>query len=259
MPIVEFSNFTPDKKPPLYECFDPATGQILSSCELGYPSCYGIPGLEVHLGRSFKDIQKEIPKVVSEKEFDQYDDSTFHFVPDDSHVMRIVASEALQKGEQMPYHYGWCSNRFFLVNYGFGIPNNPMDAITIRMKADLADPESEKLILLHREGKQKKYLATVKSYLETSLGLTNVTKPLILTFALGQLQQSLASDFGSTTSTTLDQDRSNLETGQYSSARVRQALEYRIQMKEIYHYHINKVITKLRKCSSGVEAMTYWA
>lgn len=94
MPIIEFSNYTPDKKPPLYECVD-SQGQVVASCELGYPSCYSIPGIEVHLGRKFEEVKNDIPKIVSEKEFDSFDDQTFHFAPDDSHSMRIVATEPL--------------------------------------------------------------------------------------------------------------------------------------------------------------------
>lgn len=154
MPIIECANFTPDKKPPRYECVTPE-GIVLASCDLGYPSTYGIPGIEAHLGRSIEDVKKELPKIVSEKEFDVLDDSSFCFVPDDTHTLRIVASEPLVKGEQMPYHYGWCNSRFFLINYGFFIPNNPMDAIVVKMRVN----GEEKLVLLHKEGSQKKFLA----------------------------------------------------------------------------------------------------
>jgi hypothetical protein len=74
MPIVECSNFTPDKKAPLYETYDPVTNEVLTKCELGYPSCYGIPGMEVHLGRPFSEVKKQISAIVSEREFDEYDD-----------------------------------------------------------------------------------------------------------------------------------------------------------------------------------------
>ena len=132
MPIVECSNYTIDKRPPIYECVD-SEGNVLSTCELGYPNTYGIPGLESHLGRGIEEVKKELPKIVSEVEFDVLDEHSFYFEPENSHTLRIVASEDLQAGEQMPYHYGWCSNRFFLMNYGFHIPSNPMDAISIKM------------------------------------------------------------------------------------------------------------------------------
>jgi|LauGreDrversion4_2_1035121.scaffolds.fasta_scaffold1651841_1 hypothetical protein len=69
MPIIEFSNFTPDQKPPLYKCID-SEGQVVAQCDIGYPSTYGIPGLEVHLGRPLEYVKKELHKLVSEKEFD---------------------------------------------------------------------------------------------------------------------------------------------------------------------------------------------
>lgn len=156
MPIIECSNFTPDKLPPRYECVD-AEGSVLASCDLGYPSTYGIPGLEVHLGRHIEEVKKELPKLVSEKEFDILDDHSFFFEPEDSHMLRIVASEDLKAGEQMPYHYGWCNNRFFLINYGFHIPSNPMDAIVIKIRH--THDGQEKIVLLHRDGKQKKFLS----------------------------------------------------------------------------------------------------
>jgi hypothetical protein len=69
MPVLECSNFTPYLKPPVYECVD-AEGNLLTTCNLGYPSTYGIPGLEAHLGRPFSEVKKDLPKIVSEKEFD---------------------------------------------------------------------------------------------------------------------------------------------------------------------------------------------
>jgi len=202
MPVIEMSNTTPDKKPPLYQCVDSKTGEVLTSCELGYPSCYGIPGLEVHLGRSFEEVKKQIASIVSEREFDPYDDKTFYFVPEDHHRMRLIATEPLKKGEQMPYHYGWCSNRFFLINYGFCLPNYPMDAVAIPMK-DAQD--KERLVLLHRDGPQKKFLGLCHEVLG-GLRQTQTDSSLrlpTLTYALGLLQQQYRFDFKYTT---LEQD-----------------------------------------------------
>jgi hypothetical protein len=70
-----------------------------------------------------------------------------------------VATEPLVKGEQMPYHYGWCSSRFLLINYGFCLPNNPADALVIRLPID----GEEKILLLHRNNKQDKFLEALKT------------------------------------------------------------------------------------------------
>ena len=83
-------------------------------------------------------------------------------MPSEEHTFRIVATEPLLKGEQIPYHYGWCSSRFFLINYGFCLPNNPMDAITLRMRFQ----QEEKIVLLHRGGQQKQFLQLCASILK---------------------------------------------------------------------------------------------
>jgi hypothetical protein len=82
----------------------------------------------------------------------------------------------------MPYHYGWCSNRFFQINYGFHIPTNPMDAIVIKMR----DGQSgkEKHVLLHRNGKQTKFVALCTSILEATTG-SHLSRQAILAYALG--------------------------------------------------------------------------
>ena len=107
------------------------------------------------MGRTLAEIKSEIPKLVSEKVFDTVDEHSFYFEPSDDCTFQIIASEPLKKGEQMPYHYGWCNNRFFLINYGFCIPNNIMDAFVIRL--ELASGE-QKIVLLHRGGSQKLFL-----------------------------------------------------------------------------------------------------
>jgi len=116
----------------------------------------------VHLGKSYSEVKKEFSKVLSEKEYQPLDDHTFYFDPKDECTMRIIATEPLKKGQQMPYHYGWCTNRFFLINYGFLIPNNPMDAVVIRMNDVQGD---EKIVLLHREGTQKHFLKLCRELL----------------------------------------------------------------------------------------------
>lgn len=93
-PIVECSNFTIDKRPPLYECVD-SFGNVLTSCELGYPSTYGVAGLETHLGRGIEEVKKELPSIVSEVDFDVLDENSFFFQPENAHTLRIVASEDL--------------------------------------------------------------------------------------------------------------------------------------------------------------------
>jgi hypothetical protein len=53
----------------------------------------------VHLGRSFEEVKSQIPSIISEREFDDYDDNTFFFVPEDHHRMQLKATEPLKKGE----------------------------------------------------------------------------------------------------------------------------------------------------------------
>jgi hypothetical protein len=98
VPVIEFSNFTPDLKPPMYRLVD-KNGNTLVSCNLGYPNCYGIPGLEAHLGKPFNIVKEKISSVISEVEIDTLDDSSFYFDPKDEHIMEIVATEPLKKGE----------------------------------------------------------------------------------------------------------------------------------------------------------------
>jgi hypothetical protein len=93
--------------------------------------------------------------------------------------MRLVATEPLKAGEQMPYHYGWCSNRFFLINYGFFIPKNPMDAVVIRVR----DPKAEgqdKIVLLHRGAPQKKFIELCYSLLTSIPTLISHDSPSAL-------------------------------------------------------------------------------
>lgn len=66
----------------------------------------------------------------------------------------------------MPYHYGNCSNRFFLVNYGFCLPNHKDDAITLRINLR----GEMKIVLIHRGGGQAKYLSLIAEHLK-DLGL----------------------------------------------------------------------------------------
>ena len=49
-------------------------GNIITTGNIGYPTYFSIPGLEVHHGRTLKDIKKDINKVVSEKAFDSMDE-----------------------------------------------------------------------------------------------------------------------------------------------------------------------------------------
>jgi hypothetical protein len=102
-------------------------------------------------------------------------------VPEDDHVLKIVASEPLKKGEQMPYHYGWCSSRFFFINYGFCLANYPMDAITLKLFSN----GEEKVVLLHRDSSQTLFLKEVAKVL-ASLGLNN-SRTSTLSYALGQV------------------------------------------------------------------------
>ena len=124
MPLIEFSNFTPDQPAPLYRIVN-GEGKVLTECTLGYPNCYGLPGLETHMGRPYSQIKSEVASVVSEVEIDEAGDAAFYFEPKESDLrMEIIARTPLKRGEQMPYHYGHCSSRFFFVNYGFCLPNN---------------------------------------------------------------------------------------------------------------------------------------
>ena len=54
------------------------------------------------------------------------------------------------------------SSRFFLVNYGFCYPNNTADAVFIKMNLR----GEEKIVLLHRNGAQEKYLGLVEEILK---------------------------------------------------------------------------------------------
>jgi len=93
--------------------------------------------------------------VVSEVKIDEADDAAFYFEPIASDLrMELVASAPLKQGEQMPYHYGYCSSRFFFINYGFCLPNNQADAINLRLNLR----GEEKIVLLHRNGSQDKFL-----------------------------------------------------------------------------------------------------
>lgn len=92
--------------------------------------------------------------MVSELDIDEAGDAAFYFEPKENDLkMEIVASTQLKKGEQMPYHYGHCSSRFFFINYGFCLPNNIADAVTIKMSIR----DEEKIVLLHRDGSNSKF------------------------------------------------------------------------------------------------------
>ncbi len=116
------------------------------------------------MGRPFKAIEPLISSVVSEVPIDEAGDAAFYYEPSQEGLrMEIVARSNLKSGEQMPYHYGHCSSRFFMINYGFCLPNNQADAIAIRV----AVKGEEKLVLLHRGGPQDKYLGLIAECLES--------------------------------------------------------------------------------------------
>ena len=101
--------------------------------------------------------------MVSEIDIDEAGDAAFYFEPKEENLrMEIVARTPLKRGEQMPYHYGHCSSRFFFVNYGFCLPNNQADAITLRVHLR----GEEKIVLLHRNCSQDKYLALIAEILK---------------------------------------------------------------------------------------------
>ena len=86
---------------------------------------------------------------MTEKEYQLEANDAYFFDPKDECIFKIIATKPLKARQQMPYHYGWMTSRFFLINYGFFIPNNPMDAVVIRINDVQGD---EKIVLLHREG-----------------------------------------------------------------------------------------------------------
>ena len=84
----------------------------------------------------------------------------------------------------MPYHYGWCSNRFFLINYGFCLPNNPMDAVSLKMKDSKG---ADRIVLLHRDGSQKKFLTLCHEILNGIMGCDVPLRLPALTYGLALL------------------------------------------------------------------------
>ena len=72
MPIQECFNHTEGEKG-IFQVVD-SQGQVLNTNDIGYPSYYAIPGLEVYFGKSLEDVKKELPKLVSEKPFDNIED-----------------------------------------------------------------------------------------------------------------------------------------------------------------------------------------
>lgn len=145
IPILECSNFTPDLRAPSYQLVD-KEGNVLTETNLGFPNSYGIPGLEAYLGKHYEEVAKDFDRVITEVPIEEINKDWYYFEPNDDHTLKIVATEPLLKGEQMPYHYGWCSSRFLLINYGFCLPDNPADALIMRLSIS----GEEKILLLHR-------------------------------------------------------------------------------------------------------------
>jgi hypothetical protein len=161
IPVYECSNFTPDKKEPIFQVVN-KEGQVLVKTSLGFPNSYGICGLETYHGRHYEIVAKDFPRVISEHPIEPLSRGYFHFEPQEDHVFQLLATEALTRGEQLPYHYGWCSNRFLLINYGFCLPDYPADALVLTLCLGGQD----KLILLHRHGTQTLFIEAVKISLE---------------------------------------------------------------------------------------------
>jgi len=153
----------------------------VTECNLGYPNVYALPGLETHMGRPFSEVSPILKSVVSEIELDEAGDIAYYFEPKEPGLrFEIVSRSRLKKGEQMPYHYGHCSSRFLFINYGFCLPNNDSDAVTLRLHLR----GEEKIVLLHRNGSQEKYLALIGEVLEDQ-GLISLSEDMYLAFALG--------------------------------------------------------------------------
>lgn len=63
------------------------------------------------------------------------------------HTYQIVTQHAMKKGEQICFNYGRCNNRYWIIRYGFAIPDNEYDALAVHVKID---GENEKVVLLHK-------------------------------------------------------------------------------------------------------------
>jgi hypothetical protein len=133
-------------------------GQVLAETSLGFPNSYGICGLETYHGRHYEIVAKDFQRVITEHPIEPLDPGYFHFEPQHDHIFRLLATEHLTKGEQIRYHYGRCSNRFFLINYSFCLPDYPADALVL----NLCLGGQDKIIMLHRNGSQTLFLEAVK-------------------------------------------------------------------------------------------------
>ena len=161
VPFVDFFNTTPDQPAPNYRVVN-GKGETISTGSLGYPNCYGLSGLETTIARPFETIEHKLKSVVSEVEIDAGGDAVYNFdTLEEGTYMEMIASNPLKRGSQCPTHYGYMSSRFFFVNYGFCYENNSADAVFIKINLK----GEEKIVLLHRNGAQDKYLALVEEIL----------------------------------------------------------------------------------------------
>ena len=156
-------------------------GQVLPETSLGFPNSYGICGLETYNGRRYEIGQKTSHGSLQNIPLSPCNLANFHFELHQDHIFRLLATESLTKGEQIPYHYGCCSNRFLLIIYGFCLPVYPADVLALILLLGGQD----KIILLHRNGSQTLFLEAIKLSLEEQ-GLSG-TDQGIMYYALAMI------------------------------------------------------------------------
>ncbi|CDW71222.1 UNKNOWN [Stylonychia lemnae] len=242
IPMIEQVNHTPGRSS-VWQVVD-SEGQVLTENSIGNLNCYCIPGFEAINGQDFSPPSEEVLQaIISEVPIDVVQDTTSYFVPPEGSFFQLVSSHDLEVGESIPCSYGDMTNRYHFVNYGFFLSNNESDCFTIKLKIS----GIEKLILLHSNNNNDKFLAACKKILNEA-GLIACTYSLVCQFAIDLIKQQYLIDQGKS----IDDVEQQIE--EYKCNRKRLAYEFKNEQRKMYSQHIadlqkvidtqNKTLTK---------------
>ncbi|CDW80493.1 UNKNOWN [Stylonychia lemnae] len=225
LPIIESVNHGKGKSS-ICQVVD-SEGNVLTENNIGNLNCYCIPGIEVNNGQYFPPSEEELENIITEVPFEMVEDDTSYFVPPEGSFFQLVSSQDLEEGEQITNNYGHMTNRYHFVNYGFFLRNNESDCFSIKLKVS----QKVKLIILHKNNRNDKFLASCKQVLYDA-GLTTCTSALVCQFAIDLIKQQYVLDFGSS----LDEEEERIQY--FESNRIRLAYEYRTEQRQIYSQHV---------------------
>ncbi|CDW80523.1 UNKNOWN [Stylonychia lemnae] len=230
LPMIDSMNHHTAKETSIWQVVD-SEGKILTQNSTANLSCYCIPGFEAVNGPQYLPPSEQVLEtIISEVPIGIVEDTTAYFVPPEGSFFQIVSAQDLEEGEQIPCSYGDMSNRYHFVNYGFFLRNNKSDCFSIKLKIS----GKEKIILLHKNNRLDKFLASCKQVFNDA-GLNTCNYSLVCQLAIELIKQQYLIDFGNS----LDDAEEPIE--EFESNRKRTAYEYRTEQRKLYQEHVDEL------------------